>query len=170
MVKLKIKIETIHLLIVFSDWSSEYMPSQKYYQQTSRDLLDRDSSLFHRPPTTDSLTSEDSSYVSAKEGSYSSSSVSRVRFSPISSLMASSSGVWSGGTESGLYDISSFSNIPNSTESQHGNLSCDKELMSELASSRLRSSLKRSSYSPMAARSGTILQLPISLDGLTSKR
>ncbi|XP_034235091.1 uncharacterized protein LOC117641679 isoform X2 [Thrips palmi] len=136
-----------------SDWSSEYMPAQKYYQQTSRDLLDRDSSLFHRPPTTDSLTSEDSSYVSAKEGSYSSSSVSRVRFSPISSLMASSSGVWSGGTESGLYDISSFSNIPNSSESQHGNLSSDKELMSELASSCLRSSLKRSSYSPMSARS-----------------
>lgn len=137
-----------------SDWSSEYLPAQKFYQQTSRDVLDRDTSLFHRPPTTDSLTSEDSSYVSAKEGSYSSSSVSRVRFSPISSLMASSSGVWSGGTESGLYDISSFSNIPNSTESQHGNVSCDKELMSELASSRLRSSLKRSSYSPMAARSG----------------
>lgn len=119
-------------------------------------MLERDASLFHRPPTTDSLTSEDSSYVSAKEGSYSSSSVSRVRFSPISSLMASSSGVWSGGTESGLYDISSLSNAHNSTESQYGNASsvCDKDFTGDFGSTRLRSSLKRPNYSPTISRSG----------------
>lgn len=142
-----------------SEWSSEFTPALKYYQ-TSRDFLEGESPFFHRPPTTDSLTSEDSSYVSAKEGSYSSSSVSRVRFSPISSLMASSSGVWSGGTESGLYDISSLSNVNNSIESQHSNMnltSCDKELVTDYASARLRSSLRRPSYSPMSMRSGNAL-------------
>jgi len=38
------------------------------------------------PTPPDSLTSEDSSYVSAKEGSYS--SVSRVRFSPVTMMAA----------------------------------------------------------------------------------